>query len=137
MASLVEASRRAVLETLFAPIRTALQGYARDPLWTQVVEADPDLPKLRPDPTSSVARVVEHLFALLHHLESLSVEDQDYWINLVVKQAVELFVKQIEAIPKFSPQGKEQLQIDLSAVSNLLSALGVPVPAILTNVRVQ
>ena len=38
VASLVEASRRAVLETLFAPIRTALQGYARDPLWTQVVE---------------------------------------------------------------------------------------------------
>lgn len=134
VANLVENARRGVLESLFGPIRTALQGYSRDAVWARVVESDPDMPKLRPDPTPAVARVVEHLFALLHHLESLSMEDQDYWLNLVVKHTVEMFVKQIESVPKMSAQGKEQLQIDLSAVSNVLSALGVPAPATLTNV---
>jgi hypothetical protein len=49
------------------------------------------------------------------------VEDQDYWINLVVKAAVELFVKQAEQVPKLSASGREQLQIDISAFGNVLS----------------
>ncbi len=125
---MVETARAAVFESLFGTIRSALADYARLPVWFKLGgEVDPDLPKMRPDPTPAVASVVEHLFALLHHLESLnSVADQEYWINLVVKAAVDLFVKQVNAIPRMSALGREQLSIDVSAVANLLSALGVP-----------
>lgn len=124
---MVETARSAVFESLFGTIRTALADYARLPVWLKMGgDVDPDLPKMRPDPTAAVAGVVEHLFALLHHLESLnSVADQEYWINLVVKAAVDLFVKQVSAIPRLSASGREQLSIDVSAFANLLSALGV------------
>lgn len=128
VAGLVEAARGEVFESLFGTIRSLLSDYARLPLWSAPpAPVDPDLPRMQPDPTPAVAGVVEHLFALLHHLESLnSVEDQEYWIHTVVKAAVDLFAKQIALIPRpRSASGKEQLQIDVSAVSNLLSALGV------------
>jgi hypothetical protein len=109
---------------------------------------DPDLPKLRPDASPAVTRVIEHLFALPHHLEAcvfvflfsprlftfasglqnLDSQDEDnaeHWINVVCKAAVDLFSKEIQSIPKLSQVGALQLQTDVDALANLLSALGV------------
>jgi hypothetical protein len=90
-------------------------------------DIDTDLPKLRPDVSASVTAVVEHLFALPHHLENLDDEEDgaEHWISVVTKAAVDLFVSQVESIPKLSASGYLQLQTDIDAFNNLLSALGV------------
>lgn len=89
------------------------------------------MPKVRCDPSSAVTKVVEHLFALPHFLLSDEDDDHEDWINLVAKSASDLFVKEVQSIPKFTPVGLEQLGTDVDAFSNLLAALGLPNKAVL------
>lgn len=60
--------------------------------------------------------------------KNLDAQDEDnaeHWINVVCKAAVDSFSKEIQSIPKLSPVGALQLQTDVDALANLLSALGV------------
>ena len=124
----IEEARAVVFDAIFGVVRTALEGMSRLPLWTRSeTGVDADMPKLRPDASQHVTRVIEHLFALPHHLENLDDEEDgaEHWINLVAKAAVDLYAKEVQAIPKMSGTGRVQLQTDLDAMGNLLSALGV------------
>ena len=127
----IEAARTVVFDAIFGVVRSSFAELSRNPVWTRVsseADADPDLPKLRPDASPAVTRVIEHLFALPHHLEGLDDQEDgaEHWINVVAKAAVDLFSKEIQNVPsKMSPSGTLQLQTDVDALANLLSALGV------------
>lgn len=131
----VETCRGEVFDSIFGPVKNALNDYARAPIWQKggspnAEDNDPDLPRLRPEPSAGVTAVVDHLFALPHHLEHMSdsgdEDGVDYWINRVAKSAAELFTKQVQTLPqKMTPTAALQLQTDIDALSNLFSALGV------------
>jgi cell fate (sporulation/competence/biofilm development) regulator YlbF (YheA/YmcA/DUF963 family) len=126
--SAIEAARAVVFDAIFGVVRSSFADLAKQPVWTRVVtDVDPDMPKMRPDASPAVTRVIEHLFALPHHLENLDDPEDgaEHWINVVAKAAVDLFSKEIQTIPKLSAAGALQLQTDVDALANLLSALGV------------
>ena len=124
----IEAARAVVFDAIFGPVRGCFAELAKQPVWTRAAaDADPDMPKLRPEASPAVTRVIEHLFALPHHLENVDDPEDgaEHWISVVAKAAVDLFSKEMQTIPKLSPAGALQLQTDVDALANLLSALGV------------
>jgi hypothetical protein len=58
-------------------------------------------------------------------LDASDEDNAEHWINVVCKAAVDLFSKEMQNVPKLSPTGALQLQTDVDALANLLSALGV------------
>ncbi len=62
----------------------------------------------------------------MQNLDSQDEDNAEHWINVVSKAAVDMFSKEIQSISnKLSPTGALQLQADVDALANLLSALGV------------
>lgn len=53
----------------------------------------------------------------------------------VAEGAAELYVQQLLCVPQLSRRGSQQLAADLEYFCNVLSALGVPVPASLATWR--
>ncbi len=124
----IDAARTVVFDAIFGVVRQSFGDLSKQPVWTRVAtDVDPDMPKLRPDASPAVTRVIEHLFALPHHLENLDDQEDgaEHWINVVAKAAVDLYTKEMQNVPKLSPAGALQLQTDVDALANLLSALGV------------
>lgn len=58
--------------------------------------------------------------------------DVDYSLSQVAEGATALYMEQLRGIQHISDRGAQQLSVDIEYLSNVLSALSMPIPPVLS-----
>ncbi|KAG9452337.1 hypothetical protein H6P81_005241 [Aristolochia fimbriata] len=134
-----------VYDVLISKVRQRLSDVSRLPIWSSVEEpsAHP-LPSFSAYPQSYVTSVGEYLLTLPQQLEPLAEgiassesntdEAQFFateWMFKVAEGATALYTEQLRGIQYITDRGAQQLAADIEYLSNVLSALSVPIPQVL------
>ncbi|XP_068635431.1 conserved oligomeric Golgi complex subunit 7 [Aristolochia californica] len=134
-----------VYDVLISKVRQRLSDVSRLPIWSSVEEpsAHP-LPIFSAYPQSYVTSVGEYLLTLPQQLEPLAEgiassdsntdEAQFFateWMFKVAEGATALYTEQLRGIQYITDRGAQQLAADIEYLSNVLSALSVPIPQVL------
>ncbi|XP_019149687.1 PREDICTED: conserved oligomeric Golgi complex subunit 7-like isoform X2 [Ipomoea nil] len=142
-----DAVNELVYDVLVSKVRQHFNDdLSRLPIWSSVEEhsARP-LPIFSADPQSYVTNVGEYLLTLPKQLELLAegisksdanADEAQYfateWMPKVAEGATALYVEQLRGIHYISDRGAQQLSVDIEyLLSNVLSALSMPVPPVL------
>ncbi|EPS73811.1 hypothetical protein M569_00940, partial [Genlisea aurea] len=149
-----EAVNDLVYDVLILKVRQHFHDLSRQPTWSSSSSSSSsstDEPSAHPVPSFSaypqpyVTNVGEYLLTLPQQLEPLaegianshanSEEAQFFateWMFKVAEGATALYVEQLRAIQKVTDRGAEQLSVDIEYLSNVLSALSMPIPQVLS-----
>nr|GLL28092.1 conserved oligomeric Golgi complex subunit 7 [Ipomoea trifida] len=140
-----DAVNELVYDVLVSKVRQHFNDLSRLPIWSSVEEhsARP-LPTFSAYPQSYVTNVGEYLLTLPQQLEPLAegisnsdanAEEAQYfateWMFKVAEGATALYVEQLRGIQYITDRGAQQLSVDIEYLSNVLSALSMPVPPVL------
>ncbi|KAI5389610.1 conserved oligomeric Golgi complex subunit 7 isoform X1 [Lathyrus oleraceus] len=133
-----------VYDVLISKVRQRLSDVSRLPIWSSVEEQSAfPLPTFSAYPQSYVTSVGEYLLTLPQQLEPLaegisSSEANDEaqffateWMFKVAEGATALYIEQLRGIQYITDRGAQQLSVDIDYLSNVLSALSMPIPAVL------
>lgn len=131
-----------VYDVLISKIRQHFNNLSRLPIWSSVEEhsARP-LPTFSAYPQSYVTGVGEYLLTLPQQLEPLvenvsnsdpNADEAQYfateWMFKVAEGATALYMEQLRGIQYITDRGAQQLSVDIEYLSNVLSALSMPIP---------
>ncbi|PSS34369.1 Conserved oligomeric Golgi complex subunit 7 like [Actinidia chinensis var. chinensis] len=134
-----------VYDVLISKVRQRLSDVSRLSIWSSIEEltARP-IPSFSAYPQSYVTNVGEYLLTLPQQLEPLAEgtsnsdtnndEAQLFateWMFKVAEGATALYMEQLRGIQYITDRGAQQLSVDIEYLSNVLSALSMPIPTIL------
>lgn len=140
-----DAVNELVYDVLISKVRQHFNDLSRLPIWSSVEEhsARP-LPTFSSYPQSYVTGVGEYLLTLPQQLEPLvenisksdpNADDAQYfateWMFKVAEGAIALYMEQLRGIQYITDRGAQQLSVDIEYLSNVLSALSMPIPTCL------
>lgn len=134
-----------VYDVLISKVRQRLSDVARLPIWSSVEEASAfHLPSFSAYPQAYVTSVGEYLLTLPQQLEPLAEgissseantdEAQFFateWMFKVAEGATALYMEQLRGIHYITDRGAQQLSTDIEYLSNVLSALSMPIPPVM------
>ncbi|KAJ6347638.1 hypothetical protein OIU76_004170 [Salix suchowensis] len=146
VSAFADAVNELVYDVLISKVRQRLSDVSRLPIWSAVDEHSSfRLPTFSAYPQSYVTSVGEYLLTLPQQLEPLADgisnndannEDAQFfateWMFKVAEGATALYMEQLRGIQYITDRGALQLSVDIEYLSNVLSALSMPVPPILT-----
>ncbi|XP_078448146.1 conserved oligomeric Golgi complex component-related / COG complex component-like protein [Wolffia australiana] len=126
-----------VYDVLMWRVRQRLSDVSRLATWTSAEEqtAHP-LPTFSAYPQAYVTSVGEYLLTLPQQLEPLADGEEAQvfateWLFKVAEGATALFMEQLRGIQLLTEKGAAQLAADIEYLSNVLSALSMPIPPFL------
>ncbi|KAL6541740.1 Golgi transport complex subunit 7 [Orobanche gracilis] len=146
VAAFTEAVNELVYDVLILKVRQHFSDLSRLPIWSSVEEpsAHP-VPSFSAYPQSYVTIVGEYLLTLPQQLEPLAegisnsdanAEEAQFfateWMFKVAEGATALYVEQLRGIQKVTDRGAQQISADIEYLSNVLSALSMPIPLVLS-----
>ncbi|XP_010934963.1 conserved oligomeric Golgi complex subunit 7 [Elaeis guineensis] len=135
-----------VYDVLISKVRQRLNDVSRMPIWSSVEEPSAlPLPSFSAYPQAYVTSIGEYLLTLPQQLEPLAegissseagTEEAQFfaseWMFKVAEGATALFMEQLRGIQYITDRGAQQLSADIEYLSNVLSALSMPIPPFLT-----
>ncbi|KAL5744305.1 hypothetical protein ACOSP7_027165 [Xanthoceras sorbifolium] len=142
VAAFAETVNELVYDVLISKVRQRLSDVSRLPIWSSVEEQSAyHLPTFSAYPQSYVTSVGEYLLTLPQQLEPLAegISNSDAnndeaqffateWMFKVAEGATALYMEQLRGILYITDHGAQQLSVDIEYLSNVLSALSVPIP---------
>ncbi|KAG5558361.1 hypothetical protein RHGRI_008328 [Rhododendron griersonianum] len=145
VAAFAEKVNELVYDVLISKVRQRLSDVSRLPIWSSVEETSAHpLPSFSAYPQSYVTSVGEYLLTLPQQLEPLAegisnsdanVDEAQFfateWMFKVAEGATALYMEQLRGIQYITDHGALQLSADIDYLSNVLSALSMPIPPIL------
>ncbi|OIW08788.1 hypothetical protein TanjilG_16369 [Lupinus angustifolius] len=144
VAAFADTVNELVYDVLISKVRQRLSDVSRLPIWSSVEEQSAfPLPTFSAYPQSYVTNVGEYLLTLPQQLEPLAegisnTESNDEaqffateWMFKVAEGATALYIEQLRGIQYISDRGAQQLSVDVEYLSNVLSALSMPIPPVL------
>ncbi|XP_058205143.1 conserved oligomeric Golgi complex subunit 7 [Rhododendron vialii] len=145
VAAFAEKVNELVYDVLISKVRQRLSDVSRLPIWSSVEETSAHpLPSFSAYPQSYVTSVGEYLLTLPQQLEPLAegisnsdanVDEAQFfateWMFKVAEGATALYMEQLRGIQYITDRGALQLSADIDYLSNVLSALSMPIPPIL------
>ncbi|GLT39805.1 hypothetical protein SLA2020_139750 [Shorea laevis] len=145
VAAFAETVNELVYDVLISKVRQRLSDISRLPIWSTVEEQGAfHLPTFSAYPQSYVTSVGEYLLTLPQQLEPLAegISNSDAsndeaqffateWMFKVAEGATALYMEQLRGIQYITDRGAQQLSVDIEYLSNVLSALSMPIPPIL------
>ncbi|RAL51362.1 unnamed protein product [Cuscuta campestris] len=146
VSTFADAVNELVYDVLVSKVRLHLNNVSRLPIWSSMEEhSSRPLPTFSAYPQSYVTNVGEYLLTLPQQLEPLvdgisnsdatNADDAQYfateWMFKVAEGATSLYVEQLRGIQYVTERGAQQLCVDIEYLSNVLSALSMPVPPVL------
>ncbi|KAL0927617.1 hypothetical protein M5K25_001808 [Dendrobium thyrsiflorum] len=146
VAAFADTVNELVYDVLISKVRQRLNDVSRLPIWSSVEEpsAHP-LPSFNAYPQAYVTSIGEYLLTLPQQLEPLaegitnneaSNEEAQFfateWMFKVAEGATALFMEQLRGIHYITERGAQQLSADIEYLSNVLSALSMPIPPFLS-----
>lgn len=145
VAAFVDMVNELVYDVLISKVRHRLSDVSRLPIWSSVEEASAfHLPSFSAYPQSYVTSVGEYLLTLPQQLEPLAegISNSDAntdeaqffateWMFKVAEGATALYIEQLRGIQYMTDRGAQQLSADIEYLSNVLSALSMPIPPVL------
>ncbi|XVF54966.1 hypothetical protein PTKIN_Ptkin05aG0223000 [Pterospermum kingtungense] len=145
VAAFAETVNELVYGVLISKVRQRLSDVSRLPIWSAVEEQSAfHLPTFSAYPQSYVTSVGEYLLTLPQQLEPLAEgisngdtnndEAQFFaaeWMFKVAEGATALYMEQLRGIQYITDRGAQQLSVDIEYLSNVLSALSMPIPPVL------
>ncbi|KAF8412995.1 hypothetical protein HHK36_000967 [Tetracentron sinense] len=145
VAAFADTVNELVYDVLISKVRQRLSDVSRLPIWSSVEEPSAfPLPSFSAYPQSYVTSVGEYLLTLPQQLEPLAEgisnsngntdEAQFFateWMFKVAEGATALYMEQLRGIQFITDRGAQQLSADIEYLSNVLSALSMPIPPIL------
>lgn len=134
-----------VYDVLISKVRQRFNDVSRLPIWSSIEEQSTfHLPSFSAYPQSYVTSVGEYLLTLPQQLEPLAegISSNDVnadeaqffateWMFKVAEGATALYMEQLRGIHYITERGAQQLSVDIEYLSNVLSALSMPIPPIL------
>ncbi|KAL9249752.1 Conserved oligomeric Golgi complex subunit 7-like protein [Drosera capensis] len=147
VAAFAETVNQLVYDVLISKVRQRLSDVSSMPIWSSVEEpsAHP-LPSFSAYPQPYVTGVGEYLLTLPQQLEPLAegisgddtnAEEAQYfateWMFKVAEGATAIYTEQLRGIQHITDRGAQQLAVDIEYLSNVLSALSMPIPPALSN----
>ncbi|CAN6460799.1 unnamed protein product [Victoria cruziana] len=146
VAAFSELVNELVYEVLISKVRRRLNNVAHLPIWSSIEEQGGfPIPSFSAYPQAYVTSVGEYLLTLPQQLEPLAEsvasgetntdEAQFFateWMFKVAEGATALYIEQLRAIQSITDRGAQQLSTDIEYLSNVLSALSMPIPPILS-----
>ncbi|KAJ6933369.1 embryo yellow protein [Populus alba x Populus x berolinensis] len=145
VSAFADAVNELVYDVLISKVRQRLSDVSRLPIWSAVDEHSSfRLPTFSAYPQSYVTSVGEYLLTLPQQLEPLAdgISNNDAnneeaqffateWMFKVAEGATALYMEQLRGIQYITDRGAQQLSVDIEYLSNVLSALSMPIPPIL------
>ncbi|XP_065871438.1 conserved oligomeric Golgi complex subunit 7 [Euphorbia lathyris] len=145
VAAFAETVNELVYDVLISKVRQRLNDVSRLPIWSSVEEQSAfHLPTFSAYPQSYVTSVGEYLLTLPQQLEPLAegISNMDAnndeaqffateWMFKVAEGATALYMEQLRGIQYITDRGAQQLSADIEYLSNVLSALSMPIPPVL------
>ncbi|KAI3756909.1 hypothetical protein L6452_04441 [Arctium lappa] len=145
VSAFVDTVNELVYDVLISKVRKQFNGISNMPIWSAVEEQSAfHLPSFSAYAQSYVTTVGEYLLTLPQQLEPLaeSISNNDTnaeeaqffateWMFKVAEGAAALFMEQLRGIQYITDRGAQQLSVDIEYLSNVLSALSMPIPPIL------
>ncbi|KAJ9546234.1 hypothetical protein OSB04_025941 [Centaurea solstitialis] len=145
VSAFVDTVNELVYDVLISKVRKQFNGISNLPIWSAVEEQSGfHLPSFSAYAQSYVTTVGEYLLTLPQQLEPLaeSISNNDTnaeeaqffateWMFKVAEGAAGLFMEQLRGIQYITDRGAQQLSVDIEYLSNVLSALSMPIPPIL------
>ncbi|KAK6250445.1 hypothetical protein SCA6_004450 [Theobroma cacao] len=145
VAAFAETVNELVYDVLISKVRQRLSDVSRLPIWSAVEEQSAfPLPTFSAYPQSYVTSVGEYLLTLPQQLEPLaegisnsdaSNEEAQFfateWMFKVAEGSTALYMEQLRGIQYITDRGAQQLSVDIEYLSNVLSALSMPIPPVL------
>ncbi|KAG2715621.1 hypothetical protein I3760_03G086600 [Carya illinoinensis] len=145
VAAFVDAVNELVYDVLISKVRQRLSDVSRLPIWASIEEQSAfPLPTFSAYPQSYVTSVGEYLLTLPQQLEPLAegISNNDAnndeaqlfateWMFKVAEGATALYMDQLRGIQYISDRGAQQLSVDIEYLSNVLSALSMPIPLVI------
>lgn len=146
VSAFAETVNELVYDVLISKVRQRLSDVSRLPIWSSVEEPSAfPLPSFSAYPQPYVTGVGEYLLTLPQQLEPLaegiSSDDANAdeaqffateWMFKVAEGATAIYMEQLRGIQYISDRGAQQLSVDIEYLSNVLSALSVPIPLVLS-----
>lgn len=145
VAAFADAVNELVYDVLISKVRQRLSDVSRLPIWSSIEEQSAfPIPSFSAYPQSYVTNVGEYLLTLPQQLEPLAEgisndanndEAQFFateWMFKVAEGATALYMEQLRGIQYISERGAQQLSVDIEYLSNVLSALSMPIPPVLS-----
>ncbi|KAH7537864.1 conserved oligomeric Golgi complex subunit 7 [Ziziphus jujuba] len=134
-----------VYDVLISKVRQRLSDVSRLPIWSAVEEHSAfPLPSFSAYPQSYISSVGEYLLTLPQQLDPLAegISNNDAnndeaqffateWMFKVAEGATALYMEQLRGIQYITDRGAQQLSVDIEYLSNVLSALSMPIPPVL------
>lgn len=139
-----DAVNELVYDVLISKVRQHFNDVSRLQIWSSVEEPTAfHLPSFSAYPQSYVTNVGEYLLTLPQQLEPLAegisdsnADDAQFfateWMFKVAEGATALYMEQLRGIQYITDRGAQQLSVDIEYLSNVLSALSMPIPPILS-----
>ncbi|KAL6977618.1 Golgi transport complex subunit 7 [Sarracenia purpurea var. burkii] len=145
VAAFADTVNELVYDVLLSKVRQRLNDVSRLPIWSSIEEPSAyPLPSFSAYPQSYVTNVGEYLLTLPQQLEPLAegISNSDAntdeaqlfateWMFKVAEGATALYIEQLRGIQYITDHGALQLSVDIEYLSNVLSALSMPIPPIL------
>ncbi|CAK9135154.1 unnamed protein product [Ilex paraguariensis] len=145
VAAFADAVNEHVYDVLISKVRQCFSDVSRLPIWSLVEEPSAfSLPSFSSYPQSYVTSVGEYLLTLPQQLEPLAEgisntdanadEGQFFaaeWMFKVAEGATALYTDQLRGIQFITDRGAQQVSVDIEYLSNVLSALSMPIPPVL------
>ncbi|XP_023753269.1 conserved oligomeric Golgi complex subunit 7 [Lactuca sativa] len=145
VSAFVDTVNELVYDVLISKVRKQLNGVSNLPIWSSVEEQTTfHLPSFSAYAQSYITTVGEYLLTLPQQLEPLAetisnndanAEEAQFfateWMFKVAEGAAGLFMEQLRGIQYITERGAQQLSVDIEYLSNVLSALSMPIPPIL------
>ncbi|KAJ4953366.1 hypothetical protein NE237_030198 [Protea cynaroides] len=146
VAAFADAVNELVYDVLISKVRQRLSEVSRLPIWSSVEETSAfPLPSFSVYPQSYVTSVGEYLLTLPQQLDPLAegissseanTEEAQFfateWMFKVAEGATALYMEQLRGIQYITDRGAQQLSADIEYLSNVLSALSMPIPQFLS-----
>lgn len=145
VAAFAEAVNELVYDVLISKVRQRLSEVSRMPIWSAAEEQNAfRLPTFSAYPQPYVTSVGEYLLTLPQQLEPLAegISNSDAnndeaqffateWMFKVAEGSTALYMEQLRGIQYITDGGAQQLSVDIEYLSNVLSALSMPIPPVL------
>lgn len=145
VAAFADTVNELVYDVLISKVRQRLSDVSRLPIWSAVEEQSVfPLPSFSAYPQAYVTSVGEYLLTLPQQLEPLAegISNNDAnndeaqffateWMFKVAEGATALYMEQLRGIQYIMDRGAQQLSVDIEYLSNVLSALSMPIPPVL------
>ncbi|XP_051138387.1 conserved oligomeric Golgi complex subunit 7 [Andrographis paniculata] len=146
VAAFADSVNELVYDVLILKVRQHFNDLSRLPVWNSIEEPSAfPVPSFSAYPQSYVTNVGEYLLTLPQQLEPLAegisnieanAEEAQFfateWMFKVAEGATALYIEQLRGIQKITDRGAQQLSVDIEYLSNVLSALSMPTPQVLS-----